>query len=148
MPITFRADPKAIQYSMNSGTELDQIAHTLQTSCRSGWPRGSVLTPEYLLPPQWFQCSVHTTPKCDTEPIQYVTLHWWDRRGAVQLRSITEISPKSPFFVCEPRPYPVWGVSSVNIVKGKSDISCKNTLKTAFYTLNAFYIYNLHSWIL
>ena len=48
-------------------------------------------------PPQWFQCSVHTAPKCETEPIQYVTLHLWDRRGAAQLRSITEIAPKSPF---------------------------------------------------
>ena len=91
---------------------------------------------------------VHTTPKCDTEPIRYVTFHLRDRRGAASLyhyhRNLAEIT----VLLCEQWPYPVRSVSSVNIAKGKSDISSKNTLKAAFCSLNPVYISNLHSWIL
>ena len=44
---------------MNSnGTELEQVVHTLRTTCHSGWLRGfgelnPSLTPEYLLSLQW-----------------------------------------------------------------------------------------------
>ena len=41
-------------------------------------------------------------------PIRYVTLVFRDRRGAEQLRSVTEIAPKSPFLMCEQKPYLVW----------------------------------------
>ena len=91
---------KAIRYSMNSNaTELEQVVDTHRTSCRNGWPRGfgelnvnpsPHSPPEYLLPSQQISLSphsylftsatvripVHTTPTCDTEPIQYVTLHF------------------------------------------------------------------------
>ena len=40
----------------------------------------------------------HAAPKCGTQLIQYVTLHFWDQWGAAQLRSVREIAPKSPLF--------------------------------------------------
>ena len=45
--------------------------------------------------------AVYTSPKCGTQPVRYVTLHFPDRRGAArlsaaQLFSVTEIAPKLP----------------------------------------------------
>ena len=57
------------------------------------------LAPEYLLPSQWVlliyfrRIGVHTAPKCGTEPVRYVTLHYRERRGAAQLRFVTETAP-------------------------------------------------------
>ena len=118
--IGFRADRKDIWYSMdNSSTELEQVAQTQRTLCRSGWPRGfAELKPSphsriftFVLvgssPRSYLLTSVtvripahtlaHTAPKCGTVPIQRVTLSFGDR--ARQLRSETEFAPKSPTYV-------------------------------------------------
>ena len=52
----------------------------------------------YLFTSTTVQIPVQTALKCGTEPLQYVTLHFRDQRGAAQPRSVTEIAPKSPFF--------------------------------------------------
>ena len=107
--IGFRADRKDIWYSMdNSSTELEQVAQTQRTLCRSGWPRGfAELKPSphsriftFVLvgssPRSYLLTSVkvripahtldHTAPMCGTAPIQRVTLHFCDRREAASLR--------------------------------------------------------------
>ena len=44
----------------------------------------------YLFTSATDRTGVHTAPKYSTKPIRYVTLH---RRGARQVRSVTEIAP-------------------------------------------------------
>ena len=94
---------KAIRYSVNSnGTKLEQVGHTHRTSRRGGWPRGfGELNPSphswiftsisgdsssrfYLFTSATVRIAVHSTPKCGTEPIRYVTLHFLDGRGAAR----------------------------------------------------------------
>ena len=60
----------------------------------------------YLFTSATVRIAVHTTPKCDTEPVRYVTLHLWDWRGAASLRyrNRAEIT----VLKCEQRPNPVW----------------------------------------
>jgi len=45
------------------------------------------------------------SPKCDTEPIQYVTLYFRDQRGAASLRYGNRA--KITVLMCEQKPYPV-----------------------------------------
>ena len=76
---------------MNSnGTKLEQVVHTHQKSCLSGWPRefGELdPSPRSHLPTSaTVRISVHTALKCCTEPIRYMTLHFRDRRGEASLR--------------------------------------------------------------
>ena len=49
----------------------------------------------------WY--SMDTSPLSDSPFIRIGVA----RRGAAQLRSVTEIVPKSPFFSCEQKPYPI-----------------------------------------
>ena len=81
---------KAVQYSLNSnGTGMEQVVHTHRTSCRSGFERlaervsvfcayssisVSSIPLFYLFTSATVRIAVHTTPKCDTKPIRYVTL--------------------------------------------------------------------------
>ena len=85
-----------------------QVVHTDQPSCRCGWAWGfgvlnssphswiftsvSVGTSPrfYLFTSATDRIGVHTAPKYSTKPVRYVTLH---RRGARQVRSVTEIAP-------------------------------------------------------
>ena len=48
---------------------------------------------------------VHTAPKCGIKPIQYVTLHFRDPRGAASLRYRNRA--KVTVVMCEQKPYPV-----------------------------------------
>ena len=80
-----------------------EVVHAHRTSCRSGWPRGfgelnprphsSIFTsvsvdssPRSHLFTSMVQIQVQTAPKCCTEPLRYVTLHFRDRRGAASPR--------------------------------------------------------------
>ena len=98
---------------------LEQVISTHRTSCRRGWPRGSsFLNPSpyswILLLSQWIpvlaptysRIPVHTAPKCGTEPIRYVTLHFRDRRGTVLLgyKNRSEIT----VLMCDQKPYALW----------------------------------------
>ena len=76
--------------SLNSnGPGMEQVVHTHRTSCRSGFERlaervsvfcaySSISVSSsplfYLFTSATVPIAVHTTPKCDTEPIRYVTL--------------------------------------------------------------------------
>ena len=78
----------------------------------SQFPRNvliAFLTPICSLPVLTVRLPVYTVPKCDTEPRQYVTLHFLNRRGAAPPRYVTEMAPKSPFFwLFERKPYTVF----------------------------------------
>ena len=108
--------PKAIRYSMDSNdTELEQVVHTHRTSssCWSGWPRGLWTKSQsslYLLPSQWVEALASTY----SLPVLFgylFTLHHsvaqnlYDMKhsifeiGAVQLLSVTEITPTALFYV-------------------------------------------------
>ena len=89
---------KAIWYRHRTGTSLSR------TSCPSGWPGGFgernpnphswiftfiSLDPSprsYLFTSATVPIPVHIAPKCGTEPIRYVTLHFRDQRGEASLR--------------------------------------------------------------
>ena len=74
--------------------ETSVYLHTHRTSCRGGWPRGfNFLNPNphsrhlsYLFTSATLRKPIHTATKCSTKPIQYVTPHSRDRRGAASLR--------------------------------------------------------------
>ena len=108
---------------MNSNsTELKQVVHTHRTSCRSSWPRGfgklntsprswiftsvSVdfsLSSYFSLPPRSeYLFTLRQTEAQNLSDMWRSTLEI----GAAQLRSVTEISPKSPFS-CVNRS-PIW----------------------------------------
>ena len=92
------------EYQNSNNTELEQVVHTHQTSCRRRVGRESspVLTPENLLSSQWvssplshlftfstvriylftLQQGVSNTKPC----IRYATLHFRDRRDPASLR--------------------------------------------------------------
>ena len=100
-----------------------EVVHTHRTSCRSGWPRGfgelnpsphsSIFTsvsvdssPRSHLFTSMVQIQVQTAPKCCTEPLRYVTLHFRDRRGAASPRYRNRA--KITVLMFEQKPYPVW----------------------------------------
>ena len=60
----------------------------------------------YLFTSATDRIPVHIAPKCGTEPIRYVMLHFQDRRGAALLRykNRTEIT----VHMCDKKPYPEW----------------------------------------
>ena len=90
--------------SMNSNDlGLEQVVHTHQTSCLTGWPRGfGELNPSLqsritsvsldsgphsnLFTSATVRIPVHTAPKSRTELIRYVTLHFRNWRNAAALR--------------------------------------------------------------
>ena len=74
-------------YNTNSnGPGMEQVVQTHRTSCRSGFERLSERVSVfyaysvsssplfYLFTSATVRIAVHTTPKCDTKPIRYVTL--------------------------------------------------------------------------
>ena len=105
---------------------------------RSVWPRGfGELLPSprpwtsvsvqssplstYSLPLQ-SKWTVYTAPKCDTEPIRYVTRHFRDLSWRAQIRSVTKIAPKSPFFLVHRIPMVIKSFYfSSNVGNGKKD---------------------------
>ena len=112
-----------------------------------------VLTPEYLLPSQW----IPDHAPCYSLPLRSeylftphlsVTQHLSDvwrstlEIGAGQLRSVTEIKPKSPFYV-EQKPYPGYGfradakaiLYSMNTAQNNSNIGKR------FITLSPVYLF-------
>ena len=113
-----RAYTKAIRYSVNSnGTKLEQVGHTHRTSRRSSWPervwraksQSSLLNFYFRLRRFQFSllfiyfrygpnsCSLYTKVWHRTYPICDSPFSRWARRGAVQLHSVTKVSPKSSF---------------------------------------------------
>ena len=85
------SNQKAIRcYNTNSnGPGMEQVVQTHRTSCRSGFERlservsvfyaySSISVSSsplfYLFTSATVRIAVHTTPKCDTKPIRYVTL--------------------------------------------------------------------------
>ena len=107
-----------------SFTHIEQIIeHRAGLKCWSGWPRGfgelnprphsSMFTsvsvdssPHSRLFTSMVQIQVQTAPKCCTEPLRYMTLHFRDRRGAASLRYRNRA--KITVVMCEQKPYPVW----------------------------------------
>ena len=100
-----------------------EVVHAHRTSCRSGWPRGfgelnprphsSIFTsvsvdssPHSHLFTSMVQIRVQTAPKCCTEPLRYVTLHFRDRRGAASLRYRNRAQIT---VLCEQKPYIRYG---------------------------------------
>ena len=99
--IAFRANTKSyIWYSMNgNGPGLEQVVYTHRTSRPSSWPRGFgalnssshswIFTStsvgssplSYLFTSATLRIPVHTTSKCGTEPIRYVSLNFRDLRN-------------------------------------------------------------------
>ena len=73
--------------SVDLGITVVSVLQNTRSSTLDGEGEGHIWVP------------VPTTTKCDKEPIWYVTFHLRDRHGegAAQLRSATEIAPKSPF---------------------------------------------------
>ena len=86
------SNQKAIRYynTNSNGPGKEKVVHTHRTSCRSGFERlaervcvlcaySSISVSSsplfYLFTSATVRIAVHTTPKCDTEPIRYVTLH-------------------------------------------------------------------------
>ena len=101
-----------------------EVVHTHQTSCRSGWPRrfgelnpsphSSIFTsvsvdssPRSYLLTSMVQIQVQTAPKCWTEPLRYMTLHFRDRRGTASLRYRKGV--KITVLMCKQRPYIQYG---------------------------------------
>ena len=83
--------------SFYAGTQLEQVAHTQQTSTTSCWSDWSFKFGEITESQSWVSVfflstsvtvliPVHTAPKCGTEPIRYVTLRFRDWHGAAWLR--------------------------------------------------------------
>ena len=96
---------KAIRYGVNNnGKELKQVVHTHRTSCRGGWPTGfDFLNPN---PHSGHLSYLFTATKCSIQPIQYVTPHFRDRRGAASPRYRNRA--KITILMCGQKQYPVW----------------------------------------
>ena len=114
----------SVRYGMNSNGTDWKVVHVHLTSCRSGWPRGfgelnprshsSIFTsvsvdssPHSHLFTSMVQIQVQTAPKCCTEPLRYMTLHFRDRRGAALLRYRNRA--KITVLMCEQKPYIRYG---------------------------------------
>ena len=84
---------------MNSnGTELEQVIHAHRTSCRSGWPRGFVELNPGSPHAEYLAVSIRSSPLLYLFTSATVRIPV----RALQLRSVTEIAPKS-LFLCVKR---------------------------------------------
>lgn len=82
--------------------KLEQLAKRIWCSIRLSGFQFSLLLNHF----GYVRIPFHTAPKCDTQLIQYATLHFWDRRGAASLsyRNRVEITA----LICEQKHYTVW----------------------------------------
>ena len=114
-----------------------EVVHTHQTSCRSGWPRrfgelnpsphSSIFTsvsvdssPRSYLFTSMVRIRVQTAPKCCTEPLRYMTLHFRDPRGAASPRYRKRA--KITVLMCEQKPKRVFSLTwpaSMQIYRNK-----------------------------
>ena len=99
--------------------KLPALLHSVSAlfNKKQGQPLGETLTTFnyiniYFLPSSFQSRSYFFTstvracsPKCDTEPIQYVTLYFRDQRDAALLRYGNRA--KITVLMCEQKPYPV-----------------------------------------
>ena len=75
----------------------------------------------------YFSCGQNTFSHCDEET------------GAAYLRAVTEMAPKSPFFMCEQKPYRVWFRAirdSVNIPEVALFINSRGLVVLYYYMRN------------
>ena len=86
----------------------------------------------------YFSCGPNTFSHCDEET------------GAAYLRAVTEIAPKSPFFMCEQKPnYPVWFRAiryGVNIPEVALFINSNGLVVLYYYMRNFCNLIGLEQW--
>ena len=82
-------------------------------------------------------CGPNTFSHCDEET------------GAAYLRAVTEMAPKSPFFMCEQKPYPVWFSAirdSVNIPEVALFMNSRGLVVSYYYMRNFCNLIALEQW--